>query len=102
MENPKITAEATDVLEARDAEISFLMTQGVVDSYLCMHFGCTVDFDLHGWTWGFPAAHTTPTGQRDTPVTKSKRKKADSPMQPQAVHSPPCDRRRRIDRIHIP
>ena len=86
--NPKITPEATNVLEARDAEISFLMTQGVVDSYLCMHSGRAVDFDLHGWTSDFPAAQTAPAGQRGTLVTNSKRKEADSPVHPQVVHSP--------------
>ena len=60
--NPKLTAEAADVLETRDAEVSFLMTQGVVDSYLCMHFGRAVDFDLHGWTWGFLAVKAKHTG----------------------------------------
>ena len=64
--NPKITPEAADVLEARDAEVSFLMTQGLVDSYLCKHFGRGVDFDLHRWNCGFSTLQTTPAGQRGT------------------------------------
>ena len=43
--NSKITVEATDVFEACDAKISFLLAQGVVNSHFCMHFGHAVNFD---------------------------------------------------------
>ena len=65
------------------------LSQGLVDSYLCMHSGRIVHFDLHGWTWGFPAVKAPPTGQVGTPVANSKRKKADSPTQSQDVHPLP-------------
>ena len=47
--NPKITSEASDVLEARDAEVSFLMPHGVVGT--CIHqeqrgLMCTAGFGV--------------------------------------------------------
>ena len=51
--NPKITAEATDVLEARDAQISFLMTQRKVYSVFSTVFLLLL---LLAVAVGFPAA----------------------------------------------
>ena len=52
----------------------------------------------HGWTWGFPSSRSKP--HTNTPQQNSKRQKAQTPDEDNQAQS--CDRRRRIDRIHIP
>ena len=93
-----IRCVSQDTLDAREEEASTLMRFGLVDAYACAHLGRATDHDPHGWTWGFPSskakAHT------NTPQQNSKRQKAQTFDDEDQAQS--CDRRRRIDRIHIP
>ena len=64
---PKTSTEQPMTVETGESETSFLISQGVVDAYVCMHSGRSADFDVQGWTWGFPSVRPK-NNSFDTPV----------------------------------
>ena len=96
--NSKAATEQPATIDAREEEASTLMRFGLVDAYACAHSGRATDHDPHGWTWGFPSSKAK--SYTNTPQQNSKRQKKQTSDDDDQAHS--CDRRRGINRIHIP
>ena len=47
------------VLRAREDELDLISSLGLVDSFACAHAGRSTEYDLAGWTWGFPKVGRT-------------------------------------------
>ena len=54
---PRNSPQMSDVMEARQKELSFISMHCLIDSYVALHEGHLDDLPLEGWTWGFPPTH---------------------------------------------
>ena len=99
---PHLAPERGSVLDARDAETGTLSRLRLVDSYPCTH-GCR-DRPLEGWAWGFHGSlpPESATASQQAERAKKKPKKATYTPHLPDFDTRGCDRRRRIDRIHVP
>ena len=99
-----VTVEQPKVLQARAMEVEVLASRALVDAYADVHSGRVSSQELAGWTWGFQADpdrqrnHQAPSTP-DPPCTSCN---IDGKRPRSTDDSTPVDRRRRIDRIHVP
>ena len=56
---PHLAPEHPTITSAKEAEVILLTQRNLVDFYACFLTGRHADFDLEGWTWGFPPVQSS-------------------------------------------